>query len=263
MLRTSLIDYLDGNMVWVEGNSQPFLVDFKEGKGQEDAKRGMVTIKQGFYISKYEVTQGIWLKVMDSLPNQEPLCVECPVNNITWDEANDFIEKLDSITGRKYYLPTPEQWTYAANGGTLSKKYAYAGSNDLEEVAWYTSNSEERIHKVGQKKPNELGLYDMSGNVYEWCQGWFPDDCYSYKQYMRSEKAHILKSKPEYAIYFDESLGRGCFRPICGGAWSSVEEKCLNGRVSKYLPRGTKKYIGFRLLTYRLMTEEEYLESIE
>lgn len=102
-----------------------------------------------------------------------------PVENVSWNDCQDFITKLNAKTGLKFRLPTEAEWEYAARGGNKSQGYKYSGNNDIELVAWYEGNSGKETHSVGTKQPNELGIYDMSGNVWEWCQDWYNKKYYS------------------------------------------------------------------------------------
>ena len=131
-----------------------------------------------FKIAKYETTQAQWQKVMGSNPSYPKGCVDCPVRIVSWDAVQTFIKKLNTLCGKNYRLPTEAEWEYAARGGKKSKKFEYAGSNDINAVAWTSANSGSNPHPVGQKEANELGLYDMSGNVFEWCNDWYDENYY-------------------------------------------------------------------------------------
>jgi len=127
--------------------------------------------KTGFYMGKYPVTQAQWKAILgDSiLGNRSHFKGDnLPVESVSWDDAQVFLRRLNLATGKNYRLPTEAEWEYAARGGNKSQGFIYAGSDKLKEVAWHNENSGNKTHPVGQKKPNELGLYDMYGNVYEW-----------------------------------------------------------------------------------------------
>ena len=126
-----------------------------------------------YYIGQTEVTQELWQAVMGNNPSSNNSDMKYPVNRVSWNKAQDFITQLNSLTGMSFRLPTEAEWEFAARGGNMSKGYKHAGSNDLNEVAWYGDNSDRLLHVVGLKKPNELGIYDMNGNVWEWTQDWY------------------------------------------------------------------------------------------
>lgn len=121
-----------------------------------------------FYIGKTEVTQRLWYAVMGSNPSRF-IGDYNPVEQVSWYDCQEFVERLSRLTGRNFRLPTEREWEYAARGGNKSRGYEYSGSNDLYRVAWYEENSGNQTHPVAQKLDNELGIYDMSGNVWEWC----------------------------------------------------------------------------------------------
>ena len=131
-----------------------------------------VTLTNDYYIGKYEVTQALWKAVMGNNPSSFK-GDNLPVEEVSWDDCQDFISKLNRITGKTFRLPTEAEWEYAARGGNKSRGYQYSGSSNLSDVAWYKDNSGSKTHTVGTKQPNELGIYDMCGNVWEWCQDWY------------------------------------------------------------------------------------------
>ena len=192
------------------------------GKGIKGITKFVANVSNDYYIGKFEVTQALWQAVMGSNPAKNK-GDNLPVEKVTWTECQDFIKKLNELTGKNFRLPTALEWVYAARGGSKSSGYKYSGSNKLSEVAWFDSNSKDKTHPVGTKMPNELGLYDMSGNVWEWCQD-------------------LGKSTKKSS----KSL-HGASRILCGGSWSDNAKYC----TSLYLdekPEGFYSiYMGMRL----------------
>lgn len=163
------------DLIFVEGGA------FEMGEGDDttyhfggNGPKHSVTLSS-FYISKYEVTQSQWLAIMGNNPSYFSGCENCPVENVSWYEVQEFIRKLNLRTNLFYRLPTEAEWEFAAKGGIKSKGYKYSGSDDYTEVAWlhfYSYNDNQMLNPVGKKKPNELGICDMNGNVEEWCSDW-------------------------------------------------------------------------------------------
>ena len=169
----AILDRLISNMVRVEGGTFTMGATAEQGNDayKDESPVHKVTLSS-FSIGKYEVTQEEWETVMGNNPSHFKGSKR-PVENVSRDDCQEFIKRLNDMTGMTFRLPTEAEWEYAARGGNMSVGYKYSGSNDLDEVAWCKSNSDEQTHEVGTKKPNELGLYDMSGNVGEWCQDWY------------------------------------------------------------------------------------------
>ena len=215
------------NMVFVKGGT--FQMGNNDGEADEKPVHS-VTLSD-FYIGKYEVTQTEWAKVMGSNPSYFKNCNQCPVERVNWDDIQEFLKKLNAQNpGKNYRLPTEAEWEYAARGGNLSKGYKYAGSNTLTEIGWHRDNSGKKTHAVGGLKANELGLHDMSGNVWEWCSDWY-DEKY-YEQFHK--KTAVNPGGPAGKDY-----------PVLrGGSWNNEYARCSltdrsrNGRISKFIDGG-------------------------
>jgi formylglycine-generating enzyme required for sulfatase activity len=201
-------------MVFVEGG------EFIMGDAEFEEPPHKVTVSS-FYIGKYPVTQAQWEAVMGNNPSEFKNCENCPVENVSWYDCQEFIQKLNAKTGKTYRLPTEAEWEYAARGGKRSKGYKYAGSNEIEAVAWYFANSENKTHPVGRKSPNELGIHDMSGNVWEWCSDRYGD----------------------YG-----SSASSSDRVLRGGGWHDAATNCRVASHSDCSPENRDNYRGFRVL---------------
>ena len=151
-----------------------------------------------------------------------------PVEKVSWNDCQTFIQKLNQLTGRKFRLPTEAEWEFAARGGNSSRGYKYSGSNTLGNVAWYEDNSGETTHDVKTKAPNELGIYDMSGNVWEWCQDWYGD---------YSSEAQTNPKGPT----------SGSYRVYRGGSWFYDARRCRSANRNTYVPACANEELGFRL----------------
>ncbi len=154
-------------------------VDLNKQGGKKDELPSHTVCIDDFYLGVYEVTQGQWEKVMGNNPSQSRKGSDYPVEQVSWEDAQQFLLKLNAQTGRKYRLPTEAEWEYAAR--SAGKKERFAGTSEggeLKEYAWFAQNSDLRTHPVGQRKPNGAGLYDMIGNVAEWCADWYDENYY-------------------------------------------------------------------------------------
>jgi sulfatase modifying factor 1 len=169
------------------------------GDGEADEKPVHEVCVRDFYLGKYEVTQGQWKKVMGTNPSNFKGGDEYPVETVSYTDAREFIRKLNQMSGKSYRLPTEAEWEYAARSGGKREKWAgTSNESDLFDFAWFSSNSENKTHPVGQKGPNGLGLYDMTGNVWEWVNDWYDKDYYKSSpkenpQGPRSEESKVFR----------------------------------------------------------------------
>ena len=166
-------------MKYIEGGSFMMGAPDDDDEAYDDEKPAHKVTLDSYYIAETQVTQELWQAVMGNNPSHFRGDIHRPVETVSWNDCQEFIKKLNLSTGRKFSLPTEAQWEYAARGGRKSKGYKYAGGDSLDAVAWYGGNCNSQTHPVGQKQANELGLYDMTGNVLEWCQDWYDDEYYS------------------------------------------------------------------------------------
>ena len=217
-------------MVRVEPGS--FTMSKQDGENYDSEVEHTKTLTKPFYIGKYEVTQAQYQAVMGKNPSSFK-GDNRPVENVTWYEAMEFCEKMNKYAppGWKFTLPTETQWEFAARGGNKSRGYKYSGSNTLGDVAWYWDNSGRTTHEVGGKAPNELGLYDMSGNVYEWCLDNYQKDS--------------SNTKSEFTRAYRDS--DGSLRVYRGGCWGSDARFCRSAYRNYNDPDVRSNDIGFRL----------------
>ena len=223
-----MVNGVSFEMVRVEGGT------FRMGatSEQEDEADGdetpvhSVTLSS-YYIGKTEVTQALWQAVMGSNPSKFK-GADLPVECVSWNDCQEFIQKLNSLTGRNFRLPTEAEWEFACRGGNNSCGYKYSGSNNLGSVAWYDENSGFQTHRVATKAPNELGIYDMSGNVGEWCSDWYAD----YTSYSQTDP-----TGPQ----------SGSIRVSRGGCWLNSGRGCRSSFRFNYSPTYRNNYLGLRL----------------
>ena len=224
----AVLQKLIDSMVKVEGGTFTMGATSEQGSDpySDEYPAHQVTLSD-FMIGKTEVTQELWQAVMGRNPS-EFKGSDLPVEKVSWKDCQEFIKKLNSLTGLQFRLPTEAEWEYAARGGNKSKGYKYSGSNDIESVAWYDSNSSSKTHAVATKSPNELGLYDMSGNVWEWCSDWYGD---------YSSGSQTNPKGPSSGSY---RVGRG-------GSWGSGARNCRVSIRSTINPDSGTRTQGMRL----------------
>ena len=171
------------DMVFVEGGlfymGEGLSSDEFTNHGAVDNKPSHEVVINSFFLARFEVTQDEWVIVMGTNPAHFQ-GNDLPVENVSWDDCSRFISRLNELTGMMFRMPTEAEWEYAAKGGKYSCGYDFSGSNYVSSVAWYAMNSNNTTHDVGRKRPNELGIYDMSGNVAEWCSDYYDHDYYRY-----------------------------------------------------------------------------------
>ena len=227
--QTITVDGVSFKMIAVEGGT--FLMGSSESDtdADDDEKPQHEVTLSNYYIGETEVTQELWETVMGSNPS-EFKGPKLPVENVSWSDCQTFINKLNEKTGKTFRLPTEAEWEYAARGGKKLKGYTYSGSNSIGDVAWYSDNSGETTHDVGTKQANELGIYDMSGNVWEWCQDWYGKTYY--------------ENSPSTDPLGPDS---GSARVLRGGSWWTVAGGCRVANRNWDSPGYRFFNLGFRL----------------
>lgn len=215
-IETITVNGVSFKMIKVEGGS--YMMGSNDGDSDEKPVHSETV--GTFHIGETEVTQALWTAVMGTNPSYWG-GANLPVEQVSWDDCQTFIKKLNDLTGKNFRLPTEVEWEYAARGGNQSLNYTYSGSNNIGEVAWYTNNSGSMTHPVAQKLPNELGIYDMSGNVWEWCQDYYSS---SYSDPRNSSN-----------------------RVDRGGSWSSTAALCRVANRDYSPPSYRCSFLGLRL----------------
>lgn len=227
-VKTFTVNGVSFQMVEVRGGT------FRMGATSEqvnDAKSDEKPVHQvtlnSYYIGKYEVTKELWLTVMYNSSTSKGS--RKPVERVSWNDCQTFISKLNALTGKHFRLPTEAEWEFAARGGVKSMGYKYSGSNTSGDVAWFLDNSGADTHDVGTKSPNELGIYDMSGNVWEWCQDW-------YGNYSSSSQTNPT------------GPSNGKCRIYRGGSWGYNAVDCRSALRESDAPNESFMGIGLRLV---------------
>lgn len=227
------LNKLINNMVYVSGGTFTMGGTSEQGSDAFDDEKPTHSVTlSSYYICKYEVTQALWRAVMDSNPSNFK-GDNLPVVWVSWNDCQTFINRLNSYTGRNFRLPTEAEWEFAARGGNYSRHYKYSGSNYISDVAWYRDNSGNRTHPVGTKQANELGLFDMSGNVWEWCSDWYG----SYSSYSQSNPTGPNSESN---------------RVLRGGSWDFVSRGCRSSLRNGGLPGFSRDDLGLRLVLSQL-----------
>ena len=216
-------------MVYVEGGSFDMGATTEQGSDAWDTEKPVHSVTlSDYYIGRCEVTQELWEAVMGRNPSKFK-GAQNPVERVSWSDCQEFVSRLNSLTGRTFRLPTEAEWEYAARGGNKSLHYKYSGSGNIDDVAWYRDNSGSKTHAVGTKTANELGIYDMSGNVSELCSDWWGG---------YSAGAQTNPQGPS----------SGSFRVLRGGSWYSYARLCRVSCRDDDDPYYSDNFIGLRLV---------------
>ena len=226
---TTIRQSYEPEMVFVQSGT--FQMGSNDKNAESNEKPIHAVTLSSFQIGKYEVTQAQWKSIMGNNPsdfNGDNL----PVENVSWEDVQEYLKKLNQKTGKKYRLPTEAEWEFAARGGTQSKKFLYSGSNDLNSVGWIRDNSGDKTHPIGEKQANELGIHDMSGNVWEWCNDWYDENYYK----------NTSTSNPQGASF-------GSLRVLRGGGWGGLEYDCRVKRRGSDAANRRYYSLGFRIVS--------------
>jgi formylglycine-generating enzyme required for sulfatase activity len=218
---------IEVEMVFVKGGTFTMGCAGSQSNCEKDEKPAHKVTVGDFNIGKYPVTQKQWIQVMGSNPSHFK-GDKLPVGKVSWHDAQEFIQKLNTITGKQYRLATEAEWEYAARGGAQSTGFLYAGSNNINDVAWHKGNSNGKVGAVGTKLPNELGIYDMSGNVWEWVSDW------------KGNYTSSSETNPQ-------GPNAGSIRVIRGGSWPYEAKFCRITYRNGSAPGNRGADVGFRL----------------
>ena len=195
----------------------------------EDEKPQHNVCIDSYYIGKYEITQKQWQEIMGSNPSYFKKGKSYPVESVSWNDVQSFLRELNAKTGKTYRLPTEAEWEYASRSG--GKEEMYSGGNAAADFAWYSNNSNMSIQQSGEKKPNGLGIYDMSGNVWEWCSDWYEKEYYS----------ESVQANPR-------GPSEGKSRVLRGGSWYYDERNVRTTTRNRLWPDHKNSRVGFRIV---------------